>query len=248
MKNSFKHLLVAILVLAAVVLPVIGSANSYKATETTESTEVEIGTQGVLTAANMYDWNFGCYNDIIVFMSYDDTQTLSTLTGQTEGDSFAWFYNFMLEYNAEKGVWVVTKADMDPSDNNSLYYGETLGTGKMIVMFHDQLANGDKESYEFYKANVKEGAEFYLSVDPSYIYDAYDYLDDAFLSTVPVEVKAPETEADTTTDTTVDTTTEDNADADKEGGVNPILIVAIVVVVIAIVGIIVVVSKRKKTN
>jgi hypothetical protein len=248
MKNSFKHLLVAILVLAAVVLPVIGSANSYKATETTESTEVEIGTQGVLTAANMYDWNFGCYNDIIVFMSYDDTQTLSTLTGQTEGDSFAWFYNFMLEYNAEKGVWVVTKADMEMGDSANQLRNETLGEGKMIVMFHDLVTTKQQESYDFFMNTVEVGAEFYLGIHPDYIYDVYDYVDGAFLSTVPVEVEAPEVEDTTTEDATTEDTTTDTEDKDDAKGVNPIIIVAAVVVVLAIVGVVIVVAKRKKAE
>ena len=246
MKNSFKHLLVAILVLAAVVLPVIGSANSYKATETTE-TEVEVGTQGVLTAANMYDWNFGAYNDIIVFMSYDDTQTLSTLTGQTEGDSFAWFYNFLLEYNAEKGTWVVTKADMEMGDSANQLRNETLGEGKMVVMFHDLVTTKQQESYDFFMNTVEVGAEFYLGIHPDYIYDVYDYVDGAFLSTVPVEVEEPVVED--TTDTEADTTTgTDDKTDDAKGGVNPIVIVAAVVVVLAIVGVVIVVAKRKKAE
>ena len=246
MKNSFKHLLVAILVLAAVVLPVIGSANSYKATETTE-TEVEVGTQGVLTAANMYDWNFGAYNDIIVFMSYDDTQTLSTLTGQTEGDSFAWFYNFLLEYNAEKGTWVVTKADMEMGDSANQLRNETLGEGKMVVMFHDLVTTKQQESYDFFMNTVEVGAEFYLGIHPDYIYDVYDYVDGAFLSTVPVEVEEPVVED--TTDTEADTTTgTDDKTDDAKDGVNPIVIVAAVVVVLAIVGVVIVVAKRKKAE
>jgi hypothetical protein len=245
MKNSFKNLLVAILVLAAVVLPVFAGAESFKATE------ADTTTQGVLTCANMYDYNFGAYNDVIVFASYDDTQTLSTLTGQTESDTFAWFYTFLLEYNADKGTWVVTKADMAMEDSANQLRNETLGEGKMIVMFHDSVTKTQQASYDFYKNTVVEGAEFYLGIHPSYIYDVYDYVDGAFLSTVPVEVAEPEVEDTTTEDTEADTTTgtEDDkeADADK-AGVNPIVIVAIVVVVIAIVGIVIVVAKRKKAN
>ena len=245
MKNSFKNLLVAILVLAAVVLPVFAGAESFKATETDEVT------QGVITCANMYDWNFGSYNDVQAFISLDDTQSLSTLTGQADPAVFGWFYNALLEYNAEKGVWVVTNADLEMDGINE-NCEVTLGEGKMVLMFHDNVTKTQEASFNFYKEVLVDGAELYLGVDPSVLYDVYDYVDGAFLSTVPVEVEAPATEDDTTADDTeADTTTgtEDDkeADADK-AGVNPIVIVAIVVVVIAIVGIVIVVAKRKKAN
>lgn len=246
MKNSFKNLLVAILVLAAVVLPVFAGAESFKATETDEVT------QGVITCANMYDWNFGSYNDIQAFISMDDTQTLSTLTGQADPAVFGWFYNALLEYNAEKGVWVVTNADLEMDGINE-NCEVTLGEGKMVLMFHDNVTKTQEASFNFYKEVLVDGAELYLGVDPSVLYDVYDYVDGAFLSTVPVEVAEPGVEDTTAEDTETDTTTKDteadkDADADKEGGINPIVIVAIVVVVIAIVGIIVVVAKRKKAN
>ena len=245
MKNSFKNLLVAILVLAAVVLPVFAGAESFKATEAEETT------QGVITCANMYDYNFGSYNDIIAFVSADNTQTLSTLTGQDEA-TFAWFYNALLEYDEAKGAWVVTRADLE-MDGVNANANETLGEGKMVIMFHDNVTKTQEASYNFFKENLVDGKELYLGVHPSVIFVVYDYVDGAFLSTVPVEVAEPEVEDTTADDTEADTTTKDteadkDADADKEGGVNPIVIVAIVVVVIAIVGIIIVVAKRKKAN
>ena len=246
MRNSFKHVLVAILVLAAVVLPVFGSANSYKATETTESTEVEVGTQGVLTAVNYVDYNFSAYNDIIVWATYDDTQTICTLTGQDEA-TFAWWYNFLLEYNEEKGTWVVTKADMTMADSANQCSTELLGEGKMVVMFHDLVTKTQQESYDFFLNTVEVGTEFYLGVHPDTVFEVYDLVDGVFLSTVPVEVEEPVVE-DTTADTEADTTDDTTGADDDKAGVNPIVIVAVVVVLLAIVGVVIVVVKRKKAE
>lgn len=250
MKNSFKNLLVAILVLAAVVLPVFSGAESFKATEA-DTTVESTATQGVITCVDLYDWNFGSYNDIIAFMSLDETQTMGTLTGQADPAVFGWFSSALLEYDEAKGAWVVTGAYTAPDGVVNPYHDTALGEGKMVLMFHSNVTKTQQESYDFFMANLVEGKELYLGIHPSLMYDLYDYVDGAFLSTVPVEVAEPETEEDTTAaDTEADTTTntEDNkdTDADKEGGINPIVIVAIVVVVIAIVGIIVVVAKRKK--
>ena len=44
-----------------------------------------------------------------------------------------------LEFNAEKGTWVVTKADMSMADGANAYCTEPLGEGKMYVMFHDNV-------------------------------------------------------------------------------------------------------------
>ena len=106
MKRITKIILSFILVLAAVVLPLVGNTTNYKADEVT---------QGNLTAANSVDYQFGSFKDIIVFACSDATQNLLTLTGQDEA-TFAWWYNFVLEFNAEKGTWVVTKADMSMAD------------------------------------------------------------------------------------------------------------------------------------
>ena len=248
MKRITKIILSIILVLAAVVLPLFGNTTNYKADEVT---------QGNLTAANSVDYQFGSFNDIIVFACSDSTQTLLTLTGQDEA-TFAWWYNFVLEFNAEKGTWVVTKADMSMADGANAYCTEPLGEGKMYVMFHDNVTKTQKESYDFFLNTVEVGKEYYLSVDTSYIFDVYDWVEDAFLSTVPVDVKAPETpseEPSSATEPESEPVSEpESKPADKpatpgnnnDNQVNPLVIVAVVVVVIAVAGGVVVVIKRKK--
>ena len=238
--KKITKIVLSLLVLAAVVLPIAGNAASYKAAE------AEGTTQGVITCANMYDWNFGSYNDVIAFISLDETQTLSTLTGQADETVFGWFYNALLEYDEAKGAWVVTKADLE-QDGVNANAATTLGEGKMVIMFHDNLAKSKQADLDFYKANLVDGKELYLGVHPSEMYDVYDYVDGAFLSTVAVEVAEPEVETETTTDDANDDAAADDKDADKdaEGGINPLVIAVVVVVVIAVVGVVVVANKRK---
>jgi hypothetical protein len=126
---------------------------------------------------------------------------------------------------------------------------EPLGEGKMVIMYHDQVATNEKESFDFYSANLVEGKELYLGVDPSALYDVYDYVDGAYLSTTPVDVEEPEADDNASDDSAKDDSAADDKDADKEAGMNPVVIAVIVVAVIAVVGVVaVVVSKRKKAE
>lgn len=246
MKRTTKIILSVILVLATVVLPLFGNATNYKADETT---------QGNLTVANSVDYQFGSFNDIMVFATNDSTQNLLTLTGQNE-DTFAWWYNFVLEYNSEKGTWVVTKADMTMADSANANCTEPLGEGKMYVMFHDNVTKTQQESYDFFLNTVEVGQEYYLSVDPSYIFDVYDWVEDAFLSTVPVDVKAPETPSEEPSSepesekpsepSSEPTGTPSTPPTPDNNQIDPLVIVAVVVVVIAVAGGVVIVIKRKK--
>ena len=247
MKKLTKVVL-SLLILAAVVLPVFGNTTSYKAAEADGTT------QGVITCANMYDWNFGSYNDVIAFISLDETQTMGTLTGQSDPTVFGWFYSAYLELDTETGAWVVKQACTAPTGGENPFHNTTLGEGKMVIMFHSNLSKSKQADLDFYMANLVEGKELYLGVHPSLMYDVYDYVDGAFLSTVPVEVAEPETEAadDTASDdaNADDANTDTNADVDKaaEGGINPLVIAVVVVVVIAVVGVVVIASKRKKAE
>jgi len=242
-RNSFKKILAFVLVLAAVVLPVLGNPASYKATEATGEAS---GTQGVITAANYYDYSFSPYQDIIVWASEDSTASLLSITGQPEG-TFAWFYNFVLEYNEENGTWVVTKADMSMTDSANQSEKELLGPNKMVVMFHDLVVDQQKDSYNFFLETVEVGKEYYLGVHPSAIFEVYDKVDGVFLSTEPVEVEAPETESEEEKETTSEDKSENNAGTtDGKNPVSPLVIATVVVVIIAVVGIVVVVVKRKK--
>ena len=175
MKKITKVVLSLILTLALVVLPVAGNTASYNAAE------ADAPTQGKISAANMYDWNGSQFYDFLVFMSLDEVNTVGTMTGQQPG-VFVWQSGALLEYNAEKDAWVVTKADLE---NDGVFNLETepLGEGKMVLMYHQNVATNEQESFDFYAANLVEGKELYLSVDPSALYDVYDYVDGAYLST-----------------------------------------------------------------
>lgn len=239
--KKITKIVLSLLILAAVVLPIAGNAASYKAAE------AEGATQGVITCANMYDWNFGSYNDVIAFISLDETQTMGTLTGQTDATVFGWFYSAYLELDSATGAWVVKQAYTEPTGGENPFHNTTLGEGKMVLMFHSNLTKSKQADYDFYMANLVEGKELYLGVHPSLMYDVYDYVDGAFLSTVAVEVAEPEVETETTTDDANDDAAADDKDADKdaEGGINPLVIAVVVVVVIAVVGVVVVANKRK---
>lgn len=254
MKRITKIILSFILILGAVVLPVCGNVASYKADEATS------GTQGVLTSVNYVDYNFGSFNDIMVFATEDSTQTLLTLTGQDEA-TFAWWYNFVLEYNEEKGTWVVTKADMSMADGANQNCTEPLGPGKMVIMFHDNVTKTQQESYDFFLNTVKEGQEYYLGVHPSYIFDVYDKVEGAFLSTEKVEVTPPPTESEEESETISETEgtsgkdTEGTSENENNAGVgeeknpvSPLVIVTVVVVLVAIAGAVVMVIKRKNAK
>lgn len=243
--KKITKIVLSLLILAAVVLPLAGNTTSYKAAEADGTT------QGVITCANMYDWNFGSYQDVIAFISLDETQTMGTLTGQADATVFGWFSSALLELDEAKGAWVVKEVYTEPTGGENPFHNTTLGEGKMVIMFHANLASAKQADYDFYKANLVVGKELYLGVHPSLMYDVYDYVDGAFLSTVPVEVAEPETEATDDADKDVanaDDNKDADADKDAEGGINPLVIAVVVVVVVAVVGVIVVVSKKKKAE
>lgn len=244
--KKLTKIVLSFVILAAVVLS-LGNTTSYKAAE------AEGTTQGVITCVDMYDWNFGSYQDVIAFMSTDDTQTMGTLTGQADPAVFGWFCSALLEYNEANGTWVVKEAYTAPDGVANPFHNTTLGEGKMVIMYHANLASAKQADYDFYNANLVAGKELYLGVHPSLMYDLYDYVDGAFLSTVPVEVAEPEPETEATDDANKDDANADDnkdADADKdaEGGINPLVIAVVVVAVIAVVGVIVVVGKNKKAE
>lgn len=247
--KKLTKIVLSLLILAAVVLPLAGNTTSYKAAE------AEGTTQGVITCANMYDWNFGSYQDVIAFISLDETQTMGTLTGQADPAVFGWFCSALLELDEAKGAWVVKEVYTEPTGGENPFHNTTLGEGKMVIMYHGNLASAKQADLDFYKANLVVGKELYLGVHPSLMYDVYDYVEGAFLSTVPVEVAEPEPETEATDDANKDDADKDDAnkdDADKdanaEGGISPLVIAVVVVVVIAVVGVIVVVSKNKKAK
>ena len=153
--KKLTKIVLSLLILAAVVLPIAGNAASYKAAE------AEGTTQGVITCVDMYDWNFGSYQDVIAFMSTDDTQTMGTLTGQQDPAVFGWFKSALLEYNEANGTWVVKEAYTEPTGGENPFHNTTLGEGKMVIMYHGNLASAKQADYDFYNANLVAGKELY---------------------------------------------------------------------------------------
>ena len=235
MKRITKIILSLVLVFTMLVLPVCGGVASYNADETT---------QGNITAANYYDYTFSPYRDIIVWASDDSTATLLSITGQPAG-TFAWFYNFVLEYDEAKGAWVVTKADMTMTDSANQSESETLGKGKMVVMFHDLVTKEQQASYDFFINNVEVGKEFYLTVDPSAVFEVYDLVDGVALSTVKVDVAPPAADTETGSEATSEKDDDASNKGEADNQISPLVIVTVVVVLVAAVGGFVIVKKRK---
>ncbi|MBE5952431.1 MAG: hypothetical protein E7260_12770 [Lachnospiraceae bacterium] len=155
--------------------------------------EKEAVAAGGLHFANGYDWRDagdGHAHNIFVFASADATATSSTFTGQGAG-FFNWWYGFVLEYNAEKGTYVVTVADMVPGDGVCAAETATLGEGKIVVAFHDGVAENQADSFNFFLENVKEGAEFTLSCDFATLAAAAGALTDVTLTLATAGTDAP---------------------------------------------------------
>ena len=139
---------------------------------------------GGLHWANCYDWRpagDGHAYSVFAFASADETASANTLTGQAAG-FFAWWYGFVLEYNAEKGTYVVTAADMVASDGVCAVEATTLGEGKIVVLFHDGVAANQADSFNYFLENVAVGAEFSLTGDYNTLVATAGALTDTYLT------------------------------------------------------------------
>ena len=171
--------------------------------------------KGYLNRTNSYDYDMGYTKDICVFASQNASDTVLTLTKQDEA-TFAWWYNFVLEYNAAKGKWIVTKADMQINNSNECQT-EPLGENKMVVMFHEDVANNQRESVEFFLQTVRVGQEYWLVGDSGSIVSGSDKLNGVYLTTEnPNATPTPTPTPDVTPTPTPDITPDQTPDATQK--------------------------------
>lgn len=153
-------------------------------------------TSGNLTYANAYDWSSGAYQkNIFVYASATETATPLNLVGQAAG-VFGWQNGLVLEYNEAKGTWKVVVSDLDSGDGANAAEAQTLGAGRMIIIFHNDIANYLADSYTFFMEKAVLGAEFYLSVDVSILQAVSGNISskNVYLSSRPIEEDTTEPE------------------------------------------------------
>jgi hypothetical protein len=128
---------------------------------------------------------------------------------------------------------------------------ELLGPGKIIVMFHGEVVKQQQESFDFFVNTVKVGQEYYLTVDPSEVFEVYDLVDGVALSTEKVEVAPPASEEPSESEKAPAVSEKESENAGNkneqpESQVSPLVIATVVVVLVAVAGAVVMVMKRKK--
>jgi hypothetical protein len=138
---------------------------------------------GDLTYANAYDWSANSYQkQIYVYASATETATPATINGQAVG-FMGWFSGIVFEYNETNGTWKVVSVNWGDGTNEA--ESTTLGDGRLIVMFHNDVVNGQPENYNFFKEKAVVGAEFYLSEDISILQSVSGSLSNVYLSLKP---------------------------------------------------------------
>ena len=151
---------------------------------------------GDLTYANAYDWSANSYQkQIYVYASATETATPATINGQAVG-FMGWFSGIVFEYNETNGTWKVVSVNWGDGTNEA--ESTTLGDGRLIVMFHNDVVNGQPENYNFFKEKAVVGAEFYLSEDISILQSVSGSLSNVYLSLKPI--LKDETDSDDTTE------------------------------------------------
>ena len=212
-------------------------------------------TIGYLTKSNAYNWLDDHLKQILVLTSDDPELEASAVLGQSSANNvFGWWYGILLEYNEEKGVFVVTAADMNP-DGVCEMEAEKLGYGKMVILFYPDVKAKQLESYSYFLANAAIGTEHYLVGNYDDMIWVYDKLADTYLTTVKPETYWTKSDATPTPEPTATTApaepTPEPTQAPEPAvqdnpGMNPIVIAIIVVVVVAVAGVVLVVVKKRK--
>ncbi len=200
---------------------------------------------GLLTRSNSYDWNNGYLKDIHVFASEDDEFSVSTMMGE---GTFAWQYSLVLEYNEEKGTFVVIASDMDPTDGINECETMKLGYGKIAIIFHGDVKEKQAESFHYFTTHSEVGTEYYLVGDYETILMTYDKLADTSLTTEKPDsywTKPEPTPTPDPTETPVPTPTQ-APQATSANGVKPVVVAVVIVAVIAAAGVVFVVIKKRK--
>ena len=106
----------------ALVLTVLASATNYQAAD-----------KATADVVNGYDWTAtGGVEKIYLYATADETQSISTLTGQ-DAATYAWWWTVILEENSN-GTYTVKASDVA---TNTGAITKNLGEGTVIIMGHD---------------------------------------------------------------------------------------------------------------
>ncbi len=211
-------------------------------------------TIGYLTKSNAYNWLDDHLKQIIVLTAEDPELEATAVLGQSSANNvFGWWYGIALEYNEEKGVFVVTAADMNP-DGVCTMEAEKLGYGKMVILFYPDVKTKQPESFAYFMANAEIGTEHYLVGNYDDMIWVYDKLADTYLTTEKPEnywtksdaTPTPEPTATPIPEPTAEPTQTPEPVVQENPGVNPIVIAVIAVAVVAVAGIVLVVVKKRK--
>lgn len=137
-------------------------------------------TGGCINRANSYNYEGGYLTDIVAFASEDAGATIDTIL---PGETFAWQYGMVLEYNAANGTFAVVTSDMVSSDGVNAAAAATLGYGRLAVIFHGDVAGSQPESFEYFTTHAEVGTEYYLVGDYNELLTAADALSEAMYLT-----------------------------------------------------------------
>ncbi len=175
----------------------------------TTPTEPETGTtaSGHITSVNYYQWvdSAPLANHIYAYASNTSAQTPLSINGNNV--LFSTSNGIVFQYNSTTGKYTVITVDFDTTDGVNAAETQTLSDGILVVMFAEDAASGQADSYSFYKNNVVVGAEFYLSTELSYIQygmGATGSVSNLYFSLTPIEEEEEES-APTISDTSVGT-------------------------------------------
>ncbi len=151
-------------------------------TTTPSDPEYDNLTTGNLTYVNGFDWSELSYqNNIYAFASTDASATPAEIIGQEVG-FLSWWNGIVLEYNETNDTWEVVDVDFKVDGVNTAETA-TLGENRLVVIFHDEAAIGQTDSYNFFKYHTAVGEEFTLTGDITVLQAIYGKLSNVSLST-----------------------------------------------------------------
>ncbi|MBO5097127.1 MAG: hypothetical protein J6B96_02300 [Agathobacter sp.] len=130
-KKVLALLTVLVMVLSIVAVPNV-SANADEA-------------KGEINFANGYDWT-NQSTQFYAFASADETATAGSITGQGVG-FMGWFSGVVLELNEDYNYVVKLVA---PADGTNEAEAETLGAGKVAIIWHSDAATAHPETAAFF--------------------------------------------------------------------------------------------------
>lgn len=198
-------------------------------------------TQGAINVIN----GFGEYSedgnsayDICALAVADANVTVGAAVESVNPGGLNWWYSMVLQYNAEKGTWVVKAADL-VADGICSIADEKLGEGIMVVGVHGGAR--DTDSAAFYKGTAKVGQEYYLvgeipATTPS--------LEGTRLNGVYFTTEKPAEQEGTEPEDTNQEDTKQEETINKAGDFNTMGTTTLMMVSVALVSVVLVLKKR----